>query len=188
MRTGSGKGHTLSTIFEEVVTASPLSESYMEHLATFFKRCEFTDISLSEITRAHWVSYRTLSLKTMKPISFVRHAKAIRALIQWAIDTHNLSVDLLEPLTGTEVKAKNVRRTRRLFEPEELALRGTLSQSLNAALTILLETGMRVGEVTALDKTWWQGDLIYLPAKATKTKNPRTIALSPRAKEAERFI
>lgn len=176
----SGKGHCFATL----IPLYPCSAVTKATLTTFSKRCTFLDVPLSQITGAHWRAYRKECLKTQKPGSFNRGLKGPRGVIKWAIGELGLTKDLLLPLEDIPISTKVVKRTRRLHSHEEALLRAKLSPNLNAALTILLETAMRVGEVSQLKKEWIVSGLIYLPGEVTKTKKPRTIALSPRALEA----
>lgn len=74
-------------------------------------------------------------------------------------------------------------RLRWLRPQEEAQLLGLLPDDVRAFCTILIDTGMRRGELLKLTKDNLDGDFIRLWPHQTKTKQERSIPLSPRAKE-----
>ena len=57
----------------------------------------------------------------------------------------------------------------------------TLAQKAVAAFRFSMLTGMRAGEICAIESSWIAGRVIHLPAEATKTKTGRAVALSTEA-------
>lgn len=73
-------------------------------------------------------------------------------------------------------------RLRWLKGNEEVELLVRLPPDVRAFCTILIDTGMRRGELLKVTKENLDGDFIRLWPDQTKTKKERTIPLSPRAK------
>lgn len=73
-------------------------------------------------------------------------------------------------------------RLRWLKGNEEVELLIRLPEDIRAFCTILIDTGMRRGELLKVTKENLDGDFIRLWPDQTKTKRPRSIPLSPRAK------
>lgn len=57
----------------------------------------------------------------------------------------------------------------------------TLGQKTIAAFRFSMLTGMRAGEICAIEPSWLIGRVLHLPAEATKTKTARCVALSSEA-------
>jgi integrase len=73
-------------------------------------------------------------------------------------------------------------RLRWLKKDEEDRLLSLLPEDVRAFCTILIDTGMRRGELLKITKENLDGDFIRLWPNQTKTKRERSIPLSPRAK------
>lgn len=54
----------------------------------------------------------------------------------------------------------------------------TLGQKTIAAFRFSMLTGMRAGEICAIEPSWLIGRVLHLPAEATKTRTARSVALS----------
>ena len=67
------------------------------------------------------------------------------------------------------------------WEPTVVPANST--QMTAAAFCLACETGMRAGEILAIEGTWISGRVLTLPAAVTKTQQPRRIPLSMRAVE-----
>lgn len=57
----------------------------------------------------------------------------------------------------------------------------TLGQKTIAAFRFSMLTGMRAGEICAIEPSWLIGRVLHLPAEATKTRTARSVALSSEA-------
>lgn len=62
------------------------------------------------------------------------------------------------------------------------------TQMVAAAFCLACETGMRAGEIIAIESAWIVGRVLTLPAEVTKTQQPRRIPLSLRAVEILRLV
>lgn len=88
----------------------------------------------------------------------------------------------IEKLPVFSWKDKTKHRTRWLRGHEEKILMERLPDDVRAFCTILVDTGMRRGELLSLTKDQIEGDFIHLQPDQTKTKRARSIPMSPRAK------
>ena len=104
-------------------------------------------------------------------------------------------LDLLEnnPLEGVKWPQAPEHRERVASEEEQEAIilaagwdgkTPPLNSTQLTALAFILScrTGMRAGEILAIEKSWIDGNVIHLPAPATKTNSRRDVALSSDAK------
>jgi integrase len=178
---GTAGGHTLRDCLDK----APKGKATPGILATFAKRCEshglgLLELPVTKITKLHWQAYRAIALETQQPQSFNRNLKPIRAALKWAVREFNLPRSIVTALDETRLTVKPPKRKRRLHDHEEAILRAALCPKFNAVLTLLLETGMRVGELCKLQRSWIVGAHIHLPAWVTKTNTSRTVTLSPR--------
>lgn len=176
------KGMTLGSLIADYRAVA--TQTNREFLNAFRNRCGYLSTPLTALTKQQFKGYRTQALETQTALSFNRSLKAIRAMFRWAVKDRNYSADLLSCLDDLALEARVVKRQRRLFAHEEQRLREVMDSKLNAVLTVLLETGMRIGETSKMEKNFIHNGMIYLPAKVTKTKTPRTVVLSPRGQEA----
>lgn len=193
--TGDG-GMTFGELLREY-RAIATSTSHAGYLRTFLNACPFLNVPVSKITEAHWIAYRDMKLKTQKKHSYNRCLMPIRAAIRYAIEMKRWSPSVFDTFQAGKIKSTANKRRKRLFKEDERELlacarnaiqdtnRTQLSYSVfEAIVTLLLETAMRVGEVMILTKRHVRNGFIYLQAEETKTKTPRTVALSPRALKA----
>lgn len=194
--TGDG-GMTLGALLREYREVA-VSSSHAGYIRSFLNACSFLDVPVSKITEAHWIAYRDQKLKTQTKHSYNRCLMPLRAAIRYAIEMKRWSPSVFEAFTAGKVKSTPNKRRKRLFKEDErelLACARNVIQDTNrtrmsypvfeAIVTLLLETAMRVGEVMILTKRHVRPDgTIYLSPEETKTKTPRTVALSPRALSA----
>lgn len=183
-----GRHVSKSTTLRSLLTAYAIeteSEVSKAFIKSFTNRCSFLDKSLTKLTTNDFTIYREESLKTMKPSSYNRSIKPIVAAFKWAIEFKNYPKDCANCITETRLKAKVSKRRRRFMPHEETKFHLANScPDLGAVVTVLVESAMRSGELLQAKKSYLRDGFIHLPASATKTKNPRTVALSPRALSA----
>ena len=62
------------------------------------------------------------------------------------------------------------------------------TQMTVAAFCLACETGMRAGEIVAIERSWIDGRVLTIPLEVTKTQQPRRIPLSTRAAEILQLV
>lgn len=107
-------------------------------------------------------------------------------------------MDILNPIDFVTVPLPGGSRERRLRKGEEAAIRKALStgpdpEEMAALFTILLETGMRLGEARQILPEWFQETAggtctITLPNYVTKSNRQRSVVLSKKAGAALKAI
>lgn len=158
-----------------------------------FKQKPFAKKTLSQITRADIQAYIDERANEVAPGTVAREMKILSAAFSYGVKLGLLAAN---PCYGTE-KPKEPEHRERVASDEELKLLmdcvlwdgksvpTSLTQAVVLMFFIACRTGMRAGEVLALEDAWIEGRVIHLPAEATKTRTKRDVALS---KEALRLI
>lgn len=175
---------TLSGILSdyEATTASAVDKAFIK---TFRNRCAFLDKPVAKLTVTDFIGYRDSQLKVCKESSYNRAIKPILAAFRKAIEIKKFPSDCADALKATRLKTKQTKRRRRFMKDEQERFNSHCScPTLDGVVTTLVETGMRSGELFVAKKSWLRDGCLYLPAPVTKTKSPRTVALSPRALSA----
>lgn len=127
---------------------------------------------------------------TIATSTVIRELSTISCVLSYA-----RKLDLLEnnPLEGVKWPQAPEHRERVASEEEQEAIilaagwdgkTPPLNSTQLTALAFILScrTGMRAGEILAIEKSWIDGNVIHLPATATKTNSRRDVALSSDAK------
>lgn len=127
---------------------------------------------------------------TIATSTVIRELSTISCVLSYA-----RKLDLLEnnPLEGVMWPQAPEHRERVASEEEQEAIilaagwdgkTPPLNSTQLTALAFILScrTGMRAGEILAIEKSWIDGNVIHLPAPATKTNSRRDVALSSDAK------
>jgi len=136
---------------------------------------------LSEITAEHFSQYRDDRLKKIKLATLKRQLGAIRNLFNVA--RHEWGLPIREnPLAKMQFKGADHRRERRL-RPGELnkiitAARSRRNPLIARIILLALVTGMRRGELLAIERGHIDIDRRSLLIPATKNGYPRTIPLT----------
>lgn len=127
---------------------------------------------------------------TIATSTVIRELSTISCVLSYA-----RKLDLLgnNPLEGVKWPQAPEHRERVASEEEQEAIilaagwdgkTPPLNSTQLTALAFILScrTGMRAGEILAIEKSWIDGNVIHLPAPATKTNSRRDVALSSDAK------
>jgi integrase len=187
-------GMTLGALLDEY-EAQASATSHRRFLITFRNRCTFLDVPVAKLTRQHFIDYRTVVLRTNARYSYNKGMVPIPAALKYAMETKRWPQSHLEPiLKEIRIKATQPKRRRRFFKEEQQRFLQAAQQHIKprwdtkltypvfeALVILLVETSMRIGEVMKARKDQVRGNFLMLEQGQTKTKNPRTVALSPRA-------
>ena len=184
---------TLLQEYKQKITpkkATARSESF--RIDAFLRR-PFASKTLSQVTRADIQAFVDERVNEVMPGTIAREMTTLSAVFTYGVKLGLLSSN---PCHGVE-KPKPPEHRERVASAEEIKLliecaqwdgksvHINLSQAVVLMFLIACKTGMRAGEILALEDAWFEDRVIHLPAEATKTRTKRDVALS---KEALRLI
>lgn len=155
-----------------------------------FEALHFAKRLVSEIRPADLALWRDTQLELHKPETVVRKLAMLSGIFTWAVkDKGWLEVN---PMTSVRRPRAGPGRNR-ILSPQEVdcllsAARDSKAPWLAPALTVLMTTAMRRGELVAL--TVGDVDFEHATARLHDTKNgsPRTVPLAPAARDALRSL
>lgn len=177
--------------YRDEITVKKRSADTETYLLNAFLRQPIANLTLAQITPAHFSTYRDKRLKEVKPgtvnreLSIIKHAFDI-AEREWEIPLRDNPLRKLKKL-----KAENA-RTRRMSEDEYEALTDAASKSRNKQIMPLVRfavaTGMRRGEIMRLrwDEIDFEARTLHIPV--TKNGHARTIPLSRESPVTGTFV
>ena len=156
-------------------------------------REDFASKTLRELTVDDFVTYRDARKEAKKSASTIRNnMNTISAVYEWLI--HEKAVQTSNPIASIRKRRRGIPqpgagRDRRLREGEEeriwAALTGDSWQNRQwqALFPVLLDTGMRAGEVRSILAGWVRREpgFIVIPEEEVKGTEHRYVALSDRA-------
>ena len=183
------RGVTLGQLVERYRdTVSPRKRTHgAEKLALdVFLRHPICRRPVSDVTTAHFATYRDERLKCVKPASVKRDLAPIHNLYEIARNEWDLPIRV-NPLSKLKFGDSDQRRERRL-RPGELdalteAANATRNKLVLPIVTLALETAMRRGEILAIRKQHINLDKRTLLIPESKNGRARTIPLSIPATE-----
>ncbi|MEQ1933617.1 MAG: site-specific integrase [Fimbriimonadaceae bacterium] len=137
--------------------------------------------TLSEMSPAHFAAYRDERLQDIKPASLKRQLGTIHHLFKVAKDEWGIPLRD-NPLDKLKLKAPDDRRERRLRSGEFDRLLASASRCRNELIEHIIqfsvETGMRRGEILAIEWGHVNEDARSLLVPSTKNGYARTIPLT----------
>jgi integrase len=145
--------------------------TYVKDAATILGNPKINEITTEMIDRVTEVL-----VPNYRPATVNRKMAALHTLLKYAYDR-----EWIEKLPKFSWQQEDNQRIRWLSPEEEAQLLSLLPPDLSAFCEILIHTGMRRGELLSLQPDQIDGD--YARLWKTKTKTPRSVPLSPRAKE-----
>ncbi|MCM2344950.1 MAG: site-specific integrase [Alphaproteobacteria bacterium] len=172
--------------YRDEITIKKLSAHSETCLLNAFMRQPIANLTLAQITPAHFSAYRDKRLKDVKPgtvnreLSIIKHAFDI-AEREWDIPIRQ---NLLAKVKKLKV---NNARSRRLTDDEYEALleaiEATRNDFIKPLINFAIETGMRRGEILRLCWSDIDYDSRTLHIPITKNGHARTIPLTSNAIE-----
>ena len=135
-----------------------------------------------QITSADIESFRdSLLAKKYTPKSVSRKLNAIKTFFRWLIDTKHASFDPSSSVSHPKIEASNPKF---LSPLEYRALRDVVRTDTRVAaiIELILQTGLRISEVSNLKLSDINGELLRVSAYATQSE--RTIPLNKPAKQS----
>jgi integrase len=143
-------------------------------------------ISLAQLSPVHIAEFLQRRLKVVSGETARKDGKLIRHIIDMARKTWGIQL-ASNPALLVDLPPPSKARTRRLSEIDraqlDQALKRSRSPLLRAAIELAVETGMRRGELLRARWTDLSADHALLTIPQTKTDTPRTIPLTPGARE-----
>lgn len=148
------------------------------------RRSELSKLALSAATPDRFAAYRDRRLKEVASATVRKEMALLRHMFRIARQEWNLPLGS-NPLADLRSPAPGKARNRRLTPDEAARLLPAIDQLrsplMRTLMRLALETGMRRGELLALQWTCvcWEKRTVLIPE--TKTGHPRTIPLSSAA-------
>lgn len=170
--------------YRDEITIKKRSADTETYLINAFLRQPIANLTLAQITSAHFTTYRDKRLREVKPgtvnreLSIIKHVFDI-AMQEWDIPSRENPLAKLK-----KMKVSNA-RNRRISDDEFKALQEAAIKSRNAQIMPLVSfavaTGMRRGEIMRLrwDEIDFATRTLHIPI--TKNGHPRSIPLSSEA-------
>lgn len=177
---------------EKVTPKKPSARGETFRIEAFMRR-PFAQKTLSQISREDIQAFADERATEVAPATVGREFSTLSAIFSYGVKQKLLAVN---PCVGVE-KPRPPEHRERVASDEEVKLLmdsvhwdgqtvpKTLAQIVVLMFLVACKTGMRAGEILALEDAWIEGRVIHLPADATKTRTKRDVALS---KEALRLI
>lgn len=162
-------------------------------------RAQFAQLDSRSISRKDMQAYCDSRIKskhptTGKPIgagTVLREFKTISSVFNWAIERGYMAEN---PAKGVRLP-KSPEHRERVASDEDIQKLLVASgwdgetppanstQLVIAAFLFSCRTGMRSGEIRQIEPAWIEGNVIHLPANATKTLSRRDVALGAEARK-----
>jgi integrase len=170
--------------YRDEITVKKRSANTETYILDAFLRQPIANLTLAQVTPAHFSTYRDKRLKEVKAgtvnreFSIIKHAFDIAGR-EWDIPLRDNPLGKMK-----KMKAQNA-RTRRMSDEEYTALQDAAVKSRNSQIMPLVRfaiaTGMRRGEIMCLrwDEIDFQARTLHIPV--TKNGHARTIPLSREA-------
>lgn len=138
-------------------------------------------LKLSALTRAVLRAHRDKRTRTITGACWNRELSLIAQALRYARAELDAAIDPAELVTGLRGK-ESPHRERVLSDEEEsrlLAAAPAIGPLMAPLVILLIETGLRRGELVAARREHVQGNRLLVPT--SKNNRPRTIVLTPRA-------
>lgn len=169
------------TKYRDEITIKKLSANSEVYILNALLRTSLASLTLSQITPAHFSSYREARLKTVKAGTVNREFQIIRHAFEVAQSEWNIPIKFNPISKIKKLKVKDS-RTRRISTAEYDLLIKNMKIMRNSfmrpIIDFALETAMRRGEMLAIE--WkdinWNKRILHIPI--TKNGHARTIPLS----------
>ncbi len=158
----------------------------VEHvLINAFLKLPIANKPLSAISRTDFIHYRNKRLKAVKPQTIKRQFTVLSSVFKIAKEEWEIPVS--NPVHGIKLQYIDERRNRRL-RPGELdklleAATSCNNPYIKPVILIAIETGMRRGEILAIQWIHIDLNLSVLTIPVSKNGFSRTIPLTPSAKD-----
>ena len=174
----------LVTRYRDTVTPLKRTASTERIVLAAFLRRSICSKRLSDLRTSDFAAYRDQRLREVKPSSLSRELTPIRHLFEMARKEWGLPLTT-NPLTDLSIEGIDQRRERRLRlgELDRLLMAGKASRNslLVPVILFALVTGMRRGEILAMQWTHIDRLAQSLLIPTTKNGHARTIPLIPEA-------
>jgi integrase len=110
-----------------------------------------------------------------------RHAfLSLRTYFNWCVHVGHISQS---PMQGMQLTVTPQPRTRVLTGPELKAIWNYEDRPFTDVVKLMILTGQRRSEITAVQPLWIDKDQVHLPTTITKNKHPHSFPIGPLAQE-----
>lgn len=185
--------------YRQKVTPTKRGRVFEDRRLRFYEKDAFADIKLQALKVQDFEAFASrrltvVSARTGRPLTrgtLSRDLNVISAVLHWCVRRGYISS---YPMEGFRWPVPEPHRERVATDEEieklclvagwdPASVPATATQMTAAAFCLACETGMRAGEIIAIEGAWISGRVLTLPAEVTKTQQPRRIPLSLRAVE-----
>jgi integrase len=177
---------------EAVNRAEATRDKMEQHLSTQIIPFLGAGADAATVTSRDLEEYKTRRMKEVSPQTVAKELSTIRQMFKYATETLKLFAPEDMPTTHNPTMPKYAPKWRLLSDAELARLADALAKRDRKAreslpyFLLMMNTGMRSGEVSKLQREWI--DLprreIHLPASVTKTRTARTVPLNESALSA----
>lgn len=161
-----------------------------------FGRSLLGEVRVREVDASHVAAWRDKRLESVKGATVIREMNLLSNVFtiarkEWKWITSSPTTDVRRPRDSTprfrritEGEIKQICQALGWMERKPI----TKQQSIAAAFLFAIETGMRAGEICALEPDWVRGRVAHLPHSINKNGEARDVPLSPRALELWKMV
>ena len=171
-------------------------ERHTAVFARILQKSPLAGLPVSQITEKAFCQYADSLRQTLNNNSFIRYVGAFSVVFNFAVKKGFM---LSNPTKAIERPRPEPHRERIATDAEIALLMDTVHwredqppntnrKRIIAAFLLSCLTGMRGGEILQIRREWIEGNVIHLPAPATKTRTARDVALSSRAAALVRLV
>lgn len=179
--------------FNSNATVSQLLEKYRDEVSVnkagyrweaarvgLLSRMDLASVKLDNLRSQHISDWKESRLKEVKESSVNREWTLLSAIFNKGIEWGWL---VKHPMKAVQRPKEGTARTRVYTEDEIDRLRLVSPQSVMDCFEFALETAMRAGEICKLEWSMVHDNHVSLPAEICKTRKPRIVPLSAKARE-----
>lgn len=161
-----------------------------------FSKSSLGAIRMRDVDASHVAAWRDERLKSVAGATVIREMNLLSNVFtiarkEWKWITSSPTTDVSRPKDSpprfrriSEDEIKRVCQALGWVEKPPM----TKQQSIAAAFLFAIETGMRAGEICALQPDWVRGRVAHLPTTINKNGEARDVPLSPRALQIWKMV
>lgn len=173
--------------YRQKVTPEKKGAKQEEAMLLMLARTDLAKMRIRDISVSDVMDFRTARLRERSASTVRNNLNTLSAVYRWLI--HIQDVSIANPIAAIREAKKMPQpgrgRDRRLRSGEELAIRAAIEQiegpdgrQWSILFSLLLETGMRLGEALSIEVGWLKIEYGFIVIPDSKNNEPRHVALS----------